>query len=317
MNSDERLMIPIPENFEEQTSRYWTAERQRQTFGDKRLILNPKAAPRLLRRLGLLNGDSGMSHLSLRKFLQINHLMSLIEPHLKDLAQRFSPVTILDAGCGKSYLTFLLAWYFGEKLLHPTEIQGIDHQPKIIDSCQRIADDLGFHALTFHATPLSSFEWKSASMDGEKLRRPNAVFALHACDTATDHTLALALSLKADVIAVAPCCQAELAQWWKDQAPNLKDHPFRSLFQTANIRREVAAHFTDLLRLLMLRSRGYQATATEFIPSEHTPKNRLITAVRRGNYLDAARKEYDDLRQVLGEPSLALERLITHGVIEE
>lgn len=303
-------MTPIPDDFETQAARYWTTERQRQTFGTKRLTLTPLNAPRLLRRLGLLNGDSSMSHTSLRKFLQINHLLNLIEPHLTELAGRFSPVIILDAGCGKSYLTFLLAWYFGEKLKHPAEILGIDHQPTMIATCQRIAEDLGFRSLTFQAASLSSFEWQSASPSEEKPRRPHAVFALHACDTATDSALSLAVSLKADLIAVAPCCQAELAQWWKEQGPKLLNHPFRSVFQTANVRREIAAHFTDLLRLLMLRSRGYQATATEFIPSEHTPKNRLITAVRRGNYLNAAREEYDALKQALGGPSLALDRLM-------
>lgn len=303
-------MLPITDDFEAQTARYWSAERQRQSFGAKRLILTPTTAPRLLRRLGLLNGDSSMNHASLRKFLQINHLLSLLEPHLKELAHRFSPLTILDAGCGKSYLTFLLAWYFTEKLPHAVEILGIDHQSKIIASCRRIAEDLSMSSVSFHASSVSTFEWQSFSSEGQKPRRLNAVFALHACDTATDHALALGMSLKADLIGAAPCCQAELAQWWKERAPYLPEHPLRSIFHSPNIRREMGAHCTDMLRVLMLRSRGYQVTATEFIPSEHTPKNRLISAVRRGNYLTAARDEYEALKQALGGPTLAIESIV-------
>jgi hypothetical protein len=67
---------------------------------------------------------------------------------------------------------------------------------------------------------------------------------------------------------------------------------------------------SDMLRTLLLRSRGYEVTATEFVASEHTPKNRLILATRRGNYLRAAEQEFKSLKTALGEPVLKLEALL-------
>jgi hypothetical protein len=79
----------------------------------------------------------------------------------------------------------------------------------------------------------------------------------------------------------------------------------------------MAAHFTDMLRMLFLRAHGYQTTATEFIPSEHTPKNRLITAVRVGSYLKSAQEEFRSLKQALGSPTLALEREASEKICSE
>ena len=310
-------MKSIPDQFIPQTERYWTPQRILQTFGDKRLTITPLNAPILLFRLGLLNKDSSMNHQSLRKFLQINHLMSLLKPHLQELANRFSPVVMIDAGCGKSYLTFLLAWYFEEILKHPAEIHGIDQRPAIISGCIKTAEELGFLSLSFHTESLSSFQWPPPKSINETARRPHAVFGLHACDTASDEACALALSLKSDLIAIAPCCQAELAHWWKENTDACRDNPLRPIFQTAHIRREMAAHFTDMLRMLFLRGHGYQTTATEFIPSEHTPKNRLITAVRVGSYLKSAQEEFRSLKQALGSPTLALEREASEKICSE
>lgn len=304
-------MSSVPDDFILKTNRYWTAQRVHQTFGEKKITITPLNAPILLYRLGLLNKDSSMNHQSLRKFLQINHLFSLIKSHLHDLASRFSPVVMIDAGCGKSYLTFLLAWYFKEVLQHPAEIHGIDQRNSIINTCRQTAADLGFSSLTFHTESIGSFRWPPPNHTEQPPRRPNALFGLHACDTASDDACALALSLKTDLIAIAPCCQAELSQWWKEKSSEFAENPLRPLFQTAHIRREMAAHSTDMLRILFLRGQGYQTTATEFIPSEHTPKNRLITAVRVGKYLHSAQDEFRSLKQALGSPCLALERLMT------
>ena len=52
--------------------------------------------------------------------------------------------------------------------------------------------------------------------------RLHLVTALHACDTATDDALLLAIRRNADHVAVVPCCQAEVARQLasaKDVAP--------------------------------------------------------------------------------------------------
>jgi len=317
----------------------WTPEKTKKVTGGKRYPLVPGGAPLLLRELGLLNADATMSADAVRKFGQINHMLLLLETQLTDLAARHKTVRILDAGCGSSFLTFLLAWWFERRHAESPDaakacILGIDANAKLIDKSARIAKTLGFESsLKFVASALDAIDWpsqavaafgteESAAKDGG-VARPNMVVALHACDTATDDALALAVKERADFVAVAPCCQAELAGQWKafSQVPPAGDlqaagRAMAPVYAAPQLRREIAADMTDMLRMLLLRSCGYEVTATEFTSSSHTPKNRLITAVRRGRFLESALGEYRQLRDHLGGGSIKLERMVAEVLAE-
>lgn len=293
---------------------HWTKEREQKVTGGKRWPLLPSEAPRLLRVLGLLNKDASMSADNVRKFSQINHMVSLLEPHLDDLAERHQVVRILDAGCGTSYLTLLLAWLFHEKRHKACQIIGVDRDPKVIATSSARAAELGlqdvlrFEAATIEADyGIKCFERIFEAPEA----RPHLLVALHACDTATDLAMALGIRAKVDVMAVAPCCHAELARKWKDLAGLA--HPFSPIFRSPNLRRETAAHMTDTLRMLIARSRGYEVTATEFVPSAHTPKNRLLICVRRGNFLKEAADQLQDLKASIGDQIITLEELLASG----
>ncbi|WGL61084.1 SAM-dependent methyltransferase [Pigmentibacter sp. JX0631] len=290
-----------PATINELAEKWWTDERLKKILGDKKYTITPKSAPQLLRLLGLLNADASMSPDNLKKFIQINHMFNLLETHFTDLVSRHKVVHILDVGCGKSYLTFLLAWCFKEKWNTQAKIVGVDTNQKIIKSCIEKAEKLGYNDfLSFECASMTAYKWPYEN-------RPNAVVALHACDTATDMALAFAIKEKTDFIAVAPCCQAELARKWKEIEG---EHPLNPVFHTPQIRRETAAHLTDSLRMTLTRASGYEVTATEFVPSNHTPKNRLLTCVRRGNYLESAKKEYQSMKEYLGGKSIMLEDLL-------
>ncbi|WP_397599495.1 class I SAM-dependent methyltransferase [Silvanigrella sp.] len=294
-----------PPDFKEVANKWWTQDRLKKIMGDKNYTITPLNAPLLLRSLGLLNSDASISPDNLKKFIQINHMFNLLEPHFEDLVKRHKKVCIIDAGCGKSYLTFLLAWCFLEKWKHPAEIIGVDTNTKIIKSCNEKAEKLGYSSiLKFESASMLTYKW-------DKETRPNAVVALHACDTATDMALSFAIKQKADFIAVAPCCQAELARKWKDSEIS---HPMSPVFHTPQVRREIAAHFTDALRICLVRSKGYEVTATEFVPSAHTPKNRLITCIRRGNHLESAEKEFVSLKEHIGGNVITLEELLLNEI---
>lgn len=305
------------ENTAAKARAHWTPERLRKLNNGKNLALLPTNGAALLRLMGLLNSDGSMSYDSTRKFLQINHMLQLLQPSLKDLAKRHRVINILDAGCGSSFLTFLLAWYLREVLKHPHVIIGIDHNPTLIERCRQRAAQIGWgDSLFFLASPLDADCWERAYRfsqtlpSAEPLPRPHLVAALHACDTATDQAASLGIKLKADVMALAPCCHAELAAAWKSL--QLPEHPLAPVFRTPHLRREVAAQMTDALRLSLIKSRGYEVTATEFIPAEHSPKNRLILAERRGSYWKPAWLEYQRLRGTLGNVSISLEAMLNH-----
>ncbi len=294
---------------------WWTPERLQKITGGKNLLLTPPRAPELLRVMGLLNQDGSMSSDNVSKFLQINHMLQLMLPSLEDLRQRFKVVRVFDAGCGNSFLTLLVAWLFRSHWQKECEIIGVDLNTKVIQQSLQRAKTLGYDEfLKFAVAPIADTTWNEVYRSGfqtpesEEIPRPHLVTALHACDVATDYALSAAIHRKADVIAVAPCCQAELAQKWKGLPAS--DHPFHPIFATPNLRREIAAQCTDTFRLLLCRAHGYEVTATEFVPASHTPKNRLMLCVRRGNYLRRAADEYERLKEALGGCAIKLETLL-------
>ena len=301
--------------FQEKAKAHWTPEREAKVTGGKSWLLRPGLAAPLLRVIGLLNRDASMSADHVRKFSQINHMITLLAPQLTDLMARHATVRVLDAACGTSYLSLALGWLFREEWKKPLQLVGVDAEPAVVATSQARANELGLgQSLRFVASRLEDLDWDASFVasfgqgTATHSRRPHLTVALHACDTATDYALAAAVRLKSDAIAVAPCCHAELARKWKDLGG--LTHPFAPVFRTPNLRRDTAANITDTLRVLLLRSRGYEVTATEFVPSAHTPKNRLLLATRRGNFLKEAEDQHQDLKGSLGDQGIKLEELL-------
>ena len=254
-------------HLDERAKAFWTEARTRELTRGKDLPLLPAEAAVLLRALGLLATDGSMPPQQVRKYLQVNHLVRQLRPAMEELHARHPVVRLLDAGCGRSYLTLLLAWCAKEKWGFRLEVLGVDRNPALIAECERrtalaeLSD-----VVTFEAAPVESVE--RADLHG--------VIALHACDTATCDAIALGVKSRAELIAVAPCCQAELARQW--EALEGRPGAFAPVWSAPHLRRELGAHLTDTMRALLLRSRGYEVAAIEFIGSEHTRKNTLLRA---------------------------------------
>jgi hypothetical protein len=306
-------MKRIPKSFEEQVRDHWTSERTKKITGGKKYPILPAEGAELLRALGLLNADASMSADAIRKYTQINHMILLFEPFFLELAERFSPVRVLDAGCGSSFLTFLLAWCFQNRWKKKALILGVDSNAAVLEKSRRTAEQLGFSdVLRFEVANLKSFNWDDcfARVFEQEPKRPNAVIALHACDTATDMALSVGILQKADFLGVAPCCQAELARKWAKLSGENYEGPFAPVFANPNLRRDIAAHFTDALRMLLVRGAGYEVTTTEFVSSQHSAKNRLITAVRRGNFHTESQAAYGEMKAALGGQGILLEEIL-------
>jgi len=138
----------------------------------------------------------------------------------------------------------------------------------------------------------------------------DGVVALHACDTATDDAIVLAVSVEAQLCAVAPCCHAELARAWSELAETGSESPLAPIFRVPHLRREAAATITDTMRSLLLRGAGYEVWPLEFVPSEHTPKNTLIRAMKRSGADEGALSEYRALVAASGGRTIALDARI-------
>lgn len=292
-------------SFEEMAQAYWTDERQFQQIGDKELLVPPDRAAWLWRQLGIMNPDARISHQGMRKLLQVNHLLRTLEPRLKRMLQ--DPVDIVDLCCGKSYLSIALAWLIEVEWKAKCRVLAIDSNSELCASVRSIVDRLELG---------TSFRTKAQRIDPvdlrplfEELFKSPAQFslalALHACDTATDDALASIAASRIPTWAVAPCCQAELAHLWSLRKT---DHPLDIVFTTPQLRRDIAAEFTDAQRVLLMQKQGYDVVTIEFTAAEHTPKNRLLmgekTQRRLGEFsrfVDYCGGDHIKLARLLGE----------------
>jgi hypothetical protein len=225
----------------------------------------------LLTREGHLNADAR------RKLKQIRHLVGLLRPALDDAMARSTDPLIVDCGAGKSYLGALLY----ELMLGPAgrgSLVAIEARPELSDQAAQRAARFG-QARFKIAT--------GAIADAPLLQRPNVVTALHACDTATDDALALAIEKAADHVAVVPCCQAEVARQLEAARP--ADPAIAALFAHPLHRRELGSHLTNVVRGLALEAHGYKVTVTELVGWEHSAKNELILGKRVHRYDAPAR----------------------------
>jgi hypothetical protein len=234
------------------------------TMGGKRRPLRPDDSGELLRAIGIMNADGSISAKNAKKYKQVNHLVELCRPSWEAAAKRTRgdprPLRVLDLGCGNSTLDFVIA---EAARLEGFElrIHGVDRREALVERCRDRALQLGWPHLQFSVAEI-----------GEA--------ALHACDTATDDALALAIEAAVPSIFCVPCCQAELARQLGDPGMDDDDDLAVSpaLTQHGLLRRAYADALTDALRVDLLEACGYSVQVLEFVSSEHTAKNLLLRA---------------------------------------
>ena len=231
----------------------------------KQYILQEGTVVPFLQDLGVMTSEGKIVRMKFDKFRQINRFLEFIEDILPQLDKN-REVTILDFGCGKSYLTFAMYYYLHEMKKYDVRIIGLDLKTDVIRHCNALSEKYGYEKLKF-------LEGNIADYTG--VDEVDMVVTLHACDTATDFALDKAVGWNAKVILSVPCCQHELNGQMKNDllAPILK---------YGLIKERMAALITDAMRAEYLESMGYDAQILEFIDMEHTPKNILIRAVKTG-----------------------------------
>jgi len=237
--------------------------------------------------LGVMNKQGKVLAAKYDKFRQINRFLEMINdivPHLPT----DRPVSVVDFGCGKSYLTFALHELLKTRHGLDVNIVGVDLKEDVIAQCNALAGKLGCDTLRFQVGDIAGFEPEG---------RIDMVVALHACDTATDVALEKAVRWGADVILAAPCCQHELYGQLDARgalSPMLKHGIVKERF---------AALATDAARAQLLELVGYRTQIVEFVELEHTPKNLLIRAVRQrgGNaHTEKLAESYRNFTALLG-----------------
>lgn len=233
------------------------------------------------------------------KYRQINKFKEIIDPIIAKSG--LDPkMNIVDMGSGKGYLTFALYDHLKNQLGYTPHMTGIELRSDLVSICNDIAVHAGFDNLTF----------KAGSIETTPIAQPDILIALHACNTATDDAIAKGIHAKAKMIICSPCCHKQIR---KQMAPTTA---VNSILQFGILKERQAEIVTDTIRALILRAYGYQTHVMEFISTDHTPKNLLITAIKESdpseplqNYME----EIEALKALYGISEHQLEKL-TYGM---
>lgn len=231
----------------------------------KNYILKEGTPVGFLIDLGVMTKDGKVVASRYDKFKQINRFLEFIEDILPQLSAD-KEQTIIDFGCGKSYLTFAMYYYLKELKGLDIRIIGLDLKKDVIMHCNLLARKYGYDKLKFYVGDIADYKDVS-SVD--------MVVTLHACDTATDYALAKAVRWGAKVILSVPCCQHEANA-------QIESDAFEPVLKYGILKERISAIFTDAVRAGRLEEAGYQTQLLEFIDMEHTPKNILIRAIYTG-----------------------------------
>ena len=223
--------------------------------------------------LGVFTPDYRIVRAKYDKYRQINRFLELIDQAFRDDGRE--ELTVLDFGCGKSYLTFILYYYFAVKQGRRVQIIGYDLKKDVVEHCNAVAEKYGYTGLRFvHA---------DVSRDALYGERVDMIVTLHACDTATDYALHYAIQKGADYIFSVPCCQHEINLQMK------KGGELDVFLRHGIVRERMAALLTDEIRTLVLEDMGYKVDVIEFTDLENSPKNLMLRARRTGRRSDRGR----------------------------
>lgn len=258
-------------------------------------IIKIGQADKLLCEIGIMSKDGKLKNDMLRKYSQIDHFVELVVPVI-DALDANKQICVLDCGCGKSYLSFVLNFYMREIKKLDCKFVGIDYSQSVIDASVRMAKNLGYNNMEFICADINSYV-PSAKID--------LLISLHACDTATDMAIGLGIRSGVNAIVAVPCCHKQmLSQYDCEPLAPLIVHPI--------FKARLADTLTDAMRVLLLEGYGYDVTAMEYISPLETPKNLMIKAVKRWEQNSKKLREYRDMSELFGV-SLSLEQYSNWG----
>ncbi|WAS94748.1 class I SAM-dependent methyltransferase [Nannocystis punicea] len=315
---DARRRVQVDARHGRATTRTLDEDTALKVMGGKERALRPDTSAALLREIGIMNADGSISATHARKYKQICHLATLCEPVIDRLAAAraigpSAPLRALDLACGNAYLSFVLAEVLRLRGV-PLRLHGVDVRADVVARSVARARALGLAApeddvasANVPASPIGDAGAPPAAPAADHASEPalatglsfaqadiaaaartaptrlggvpDLVLALHACDTATDEAIALAIELGAPALLSVPCCQAELAA--QLARADATAQPLAAMVDHGLLRRAYADVLTDSLRVAALEACGYDVTVLEFVGGEHTPKNLLIKAHRR------------------------------------
>lgn len=251
-----------------------------------RLLKEGEIIPPLV-DMGVFTPEGRVASKMQDKYRQINRFMELLDDGVRQLKKQ--RIRIIDFGCGKSYLTFVVYYFLKEVRGLDIEMTRLDLKADVIDRCNETAKKYGYDALSFCLGDIAGYK---------PLHTPDIVISLHACDTATDYAIFNALSWGTEMIYSVPCCQHELNG-------QIKGDRLSALTKYGIIKERFSALMTDAIRGCLVESAGYKTELLEFVDLAHSPKNILIRARRASLPQNVRERSLRQAEELMEEFSLS------------
>ena len=249
---------------------------------NRKYYIEASKAGILLKAIDIMTKDGKIKNDKIKKYNQIDHYVELLEGII-DKLPRNRTLNILDCGCGKSYLSFVLNYYLTEIKNMKCNFIGLDISPKVIESSKKMAENLNYKNMEFYNMDIKEYK-PSKNID--------MVLSLYACDAATDLAITLGVKVEAEAIVAVPCCDKEMRSSYSYE-------PFKSILKHGVLNNRIADALTDGMRALYLESLGYETSVIECISSVETSKNIMIRAIKTGEENEDIKQEYYKLMAVL------------------
>lgn len=243
--------------------------------------------------LGVMTSDGKIVKSKYDKYRQINRFLEMLE----DSISKETYLKIIDFGCGKSYLTFLIYYYLTNVKKIDCDIIGLDLKADVVEHCNQIARQYHYDHLHFYNGDISKFQ---------KEDHVDLIVTLHACDTATDYALYHAIKMKSRYIFSVPCCQHEINL-------QLKANQMHLISKYGILKERMSAIITDAIRANILQYYGYKTQVLEFIDMDLSPKNLLIRATYEG--LKPSQQIKTEVEKLIKD--LGVSQTLYHLTIEE
>ena len=247
----------------------------------KKYILNEGDIIPPMIDLGVMTSDGKIVKAKSDKFKQINRFLEIVD----DVISEEKYLKIIDFGCGKSYLTFVIYHYLKNVRKINCDILGLDLKEDVVNNCNKIAQKYGYTNLKFLVGDISKFK---------ETDKVDMIITLHACDTATDYALHHAINMKCKHIISVPCCQHEINN-------QLSGNKLHLVNKFGILKERMSAILTDAIRANILQYKGYKTQVLEFVDFDASPKNLLIRAnLTKQKPDEKIKAEIDELMLQLG-----------------
>lgn len=235
--------------------------------------------------LGVFTKEGKVVAAKYDKFRQINRFIEVVDHAFADFDK--DEISVLDFGCGKSYLTFFIYYYFAILKKKRVHITGYDLKADVVEHCNTLAKKYGYHGLQFVVADVTRDVLSNENID--------FVISLHACDVATDFAINYALEKEVPYIFSVPCCQHEINNQIQKGGGDLDPFLSHGIFKE-----RMSALLTDVIRTQILEAEGYRVDVLEFVDFAHSPKNLMLRAKRKKNPVKKSTESIEALEKAYG-----------------